>query len=164
MSSVVDGYISLAPYPERWRRPSRPRNILLHQGCPAPTRGARWAAYRRTPRVARGRRRLGRIAVRLLKGGVVGGVFQRVTHERNEAQRVRDLSIERHAQCLAKCYAAHAEPLSTLRPYFAGHKPSGKKPHRVFVCDGIRQVRLSKPLPTRGFEPGLFPQLPLGGA
>ena len=98
-----------------------------------------------------GRRRRERIAVCLLEGGSPGGVFPRVAHERKVAQGVRDLSIERHGECFVKGYAAHTEPLSTLRSYFAGYEPGGEKPHRVFVCDGIRQVCLSEPLPTRGF-------------
>ena len=40
----------------------------------------------------------------------------------------------------------------------------GEAPHRVLVRDGVGKVRLSEPAPVPGFQPGLLPQLALGGA
>src|SRR5215218_159990 len=91
------------------------------------------------------------------------GTFEGVAHDREEAEGVRDLSVERHGQGFSKRNAADAEALCPLGPPFAGHEPGGEKPHRVFVCDGVGEVSLSKHPPTSGFEAGLFLELALGG-
>src|SRR5918999_1216606 len=91
----------------------------------------------------------------------VGAAFQRVAHDRYEAQRISDLPVERHLQCLVQRKAANVEPLRTLGLTLAGHQAGGEEPHRVLVRDGVRQVCLPEHPPARGFEPRLFPQLAL---
>src|SRR3712207_4683067 len=50
----------------------------------------------------------------------VGAAFQRVAHDRYEAQRISDLPVERHLQCLVQGKTANVEPLRTLGLPLAG--------------------------------------------